>query len=302
MNKLNTIGTALVVALSVACSSGEGFSTTTPQQPGVVAGNETVAGNSGIAGNSSAVAGNAGSKTAGIAGVASSAGVCSPGATQACLCVGNLQGVQTCSNNGTIWNACDCSSVAVGGSAGNPTMVAGNAGQTVVAGSGSVGGSVTNPAGSGGGAFPSGAAGQLVAGGFAGSANFAGTAGSSGSSAGAATAGVAGGAAGQPVSYGGNGQKCWTCDDVVAVLPTLYPSNPRIACSTYKIDQANPTMPSLIAYDVWDNHCGHYVTGCLALMPQIARAPWTYCYPVVTVNGPYCKWNASLNMGLCSGN
>ena len=35
-------------------------------------------------------------------------GVCKPGETQTCVCVGNEQGAQTCASDGNSWEPCEC--------------------------------------------------------------------------------------------------------------------------------------------------------------------------------------------------
>ncbi len=54
-----------------------------------------------------------------------SAGVCVPGETQTCLCVGNQEGVQSCNADGSGFDACECTGATTNPTSGDPATTTG---------------------------------------------------------------------------------------------------------------------------------------------------------------------------------
>jgi hypothetical protein len=142
----------LMLVLAVAaCSSNNEDDLSAP-----VAGRD----GTGVAGQGGAGAGGAGGGQAGTTST-----VCVPGATQVCLGPGACQGAQTCRDDGSGYEPCNCGSAGIGGFAGD----GGTSGAGGDAGSGGndtagSGGSEAGGAGTAGGGGDSGAGGDGSAG------------------------------------------------------------------------------------------------------------------------------------------
>ncbi len=147
-------------------------------------------GNGAVGGATAGATSLAGSTSTGATasnGGVTSALVCTPGATQACLGPGQCAGAQVCNNSGSAWQTCDCGT-GIGGasSTGGNSSTSANGGAANAGGTTSAGGTMNT-----GGAVNTG--GTMSAGGTA-------SAGGTSAGSGGATAGTGGAVAGPPIT------------------------------------------------------------------------------------------------------